>query len=46
MSQVNDFTFLLFSCLGQLESVFRWRISAIEILLELQLHNYHPRTYS
>ena len=36
MSMVNDYSFLLF-CLVCLESVFRWRLSATKILLELKL---------
>ena len=36
MSQVNDYSFLIF-CLVQLESVFRWRLSTIKILLQLKL---------
>ena len=34
MSQMNDYQFLLF-CLVRRESVFRWRLSAIKIILEL-----------
>ena len=37
MSQVNDYSFFCFFCLLCLESVFRWRLSAIKILLELEL---------
>ena len=37
MSQFYDYSFLLFFCLVHLESVFRWRLGAIKILLELEL---------
>ena len=38
MSQVNDYGISAFFCIERLESVFRWRLSAIKILLlELEL---------
>ena len=37
MSQVNDYSFLPFSVIMHVESVFRLRLRAIKILLELGL---------
>ena len=37
MSQVNDYSFFCFFCLVHPESVFRWRLSTIKILLEFSL---------
>ena len=36
MSQAYDYSFSVF-CLVHLESVFRWRLGAIKILLELEI---------